>query len=173
VVYWSSGMSPAVFKAVEEGFKRKYGLKEFQVVSFPMRTTEIVAKVTQELKVGRLTVDTISGGIPVFYYQLLKAGELMRYDSPEYKQFENIGGWNEPGYWVMSNGYTLLMMWNPKHLKKGLTIYSDLLDPQLKGKMCSGDAKNSDSVLLGYCALRKILNEPTPWAEAQGFRYLT
>src|SRR4030042_4627748 len=154
VVYWATGMSPPLVKAIQEGFKKKYGLKEFEVIVFQRRTTEIISLVTQELRAGRLTVDIISGGIPVFYYELLRAGELMKYDSPEYQHFERIGGWGEPGYWVMSGGYSPVMMWNPKRFKKGLEKYTDLLDPQLKGKICAGDAAKVDAALYGYLTLR-------------------
>ncbi len=159
VVYWTTGMSPKLVRAVEEGFKKKYGLKEFQVIVFQRRTTEIISLVTQELKAGRLTVDIVSGGIPVFFYELLRVGELMKYDSPEYQKFERIGGWGEPGYWVMNGGYSSVMMWNPKRFKKGLAKYTDLLDPQLKGMICACDATKADAALYGYLTLRKKLNK--------------
>ena len=159
VIYWASGMSPRLVKALQDGFKKKYGLKDFEVTVFQRRTTEIIALVTQELKVGRLTVDIISGGIPVFYYDLLRMGELMKYDSPEYQHFERVGGWGEPGYWVMTGGYSNVMMWNPKRFKKGLAKYNDLLDPQLKGMICSADATKVDAPLYTYLAVRKNLSK--------------
>jgi iron(III) transport system substrate-binding protein len=159
VVYWASGMSPRLVQALQDGFKKKYGLKEFEVTVFQRRTTEIISLVTQELRVGRLSADIISGGIPVFYYDLLKMGELMKYDSPEYRHFERVGGWSEPGYWVMTGGYSSVMMWNPKRFKKGLSTYDDLLDPQLKGMICSADATKVDAPLYAYLGLRKILNK--------------
>jgi iron(III) transport system substrate-binding protein len=159
VVYWTTGMSPQLVRAVEEGFKKTYGLKEFQVVVFQRRTTEIISLVTQELKAGRLTADIISGGIPVFFYELLRNGELMKYDSPEFQYYERVGGWEEPGYWVMTGGYSSVMMWNPKRYKKGLAKYADLLDPQLKGMICSCDATKADAALYGYLTLRKKLNK--------------
>jgi iron(III) transport system substrate-binding protein len=159
VIYWASGMSPRLVKAIQDGFKKKYGLKEFEVTVFQRRTTEIISLVTQELKVGRLTVDIVSGGIPVFYYELLKMGELMKYDSPEYQHFDRVGGWGEPGYWAMTGGYSSVMMWNPNRFKKGLAKYNDLLDPQLKGMICAADATKVDAPLYAYLALRKSLSK--------------
>ena len=49
VVYWSTGLTQPAAKALEEGYKKKYGLpKDFQVVYAPHRTTEIMAKLYQE-----------------------------------------------------------------------------------------------------------------------------
>jgi iron(III) transport system substrate-binding protein len=160
VVFWSSGLTPSLVKSIEAGFKKKYKLAELEMIYAPTRTSEQVAKVSQELKARRLTVDIISGAIPVFYYQLLKAGEAMRYESPEYKHFPQIKGvCQEPGYWVATNAFSPVMMWNPKYVKNGIQKYSDLLDPQFKGKICSGDPKKSDSYLMGYIGLRKILGK--------------
>lgn len=159
VVFWTSGWSPTTASLIGEGFKKKYGLQGLQFIYAPTRTAEIIAKVSQELKAQRLTVDVINGGIPEFFYQLLKLGEVMRYDSPEYRYFPTIKGvFAEPPYWVASTAYCpTAMSWNPKYVKKAITTYTDLLDPQLKGKICSIDARKSDSGLTGYFGLRTIL----------------
>jgi len=160
VVYWTSGLTPDLIKAIEQGFKKRYGLHDFQVVFSAARTTEQVAKVTQELRANRLTVDIISGAMPEFFYELLKAGEVMKYDSPEYKHFPMVKGvCAEPGYWVGTTGMVHAVTWNPKVIKKDLATYNDLLDPQFKGIMCSGDPRKSESYLMNYLGLRKILGK--------------
>ena len=117
-------------------------------------------KCTQELKVRRLTVDIISGAMPEFFYDLLKAGEVMKYDSPEYKYFPKIKGLLcEPGYWVPTTSMSFVPMWNPKYIKKDLVKYTDLLDPQFKGMIVSGDPMKSESSLTYYLGLRKILDK--------------
>ena len=160
LVYWCSGLTADLAKVIEEGFKKRYGLQGFQVVYAPTRTTEAIAKLTQELRAKRVTVDMISGAMPQFHYELLKAGELMRYESPEYKYFSKTKGLDfEPGYWIPTNSYSFVMMWNPKHVKKNIVTYTDLLDPQFKGMICSGDPMKSESFLTYYIGLRKILNK--------------
>ena len=161
VVYWSTGLTPPLAKALEEGYKKKYGLpKEFEVVFAPQRTTEIMAKLTQEIRANRLTVDIISGAMPEFYYDLLRAGELMKYDSPEYRHIPQVKGLcYEPGYWAPTISMSFVMMWNPKHVKKNLVTYNDLLDPQFKGMIVSGDPMKSESYLMYYVGLRKILGK--------------
>ena len=161
VVYWSSGLTPELVKAIEAGFKKRYGFPQnFEVVFSAARTTEMVAKVSQELKARRLTADIIAGCMPEFFYDLLRAGEVMKYESPEYKYFKNIKGLlYEPGYWVPTNSMSFVPTWNPKHIKKGITKYTDLLDPQFKGLMVSGDPIKSESNLMYYMGLRKILNK--------------
>jgi iron(III) transport system substrate-binding protein len=160
VVYWSSGLTPELVQGIEEGFKKKYGLRDFQVVYSHAITTEQVAKVTQELRARRLTVDIISGAMPEFFYDLLKAGEVMKYDSPEYKYFPMVKGvCAEPGYWVGTTGMVMAITWNPKVIKKNIVTYNDLLDPQFKGIMCSGDPRKSESYLMNYLGLRKILGK--------------
>lgn len=160
VVYWSSGLTPDLVQGIEAGFKKKYGLRDFQVVYSHAITTEQIAKVTQELRARRLTVDIISGAMPEFFYDLLKAGELMKYDSPEYKHFPMVKGvCAEPGYWVGTTGMVMAITWNPKKIKKNFATYNELLDPQLKGIMCSGDPRKSESYLMNYLGLRKGLGK--------------
>ncbi len=160
VVYWATGMTPELAKAFEEGFKKKYGLLHFEVVFAPTRTTEIIAKVPQELKIKRLSVDLLSGTMPEFYYDLLRAGEVMKYESPEYRSFPMIKGLDaEPGYWVGTNAVASVLMWNPKVIKKDLVRYTDLLDPAFKGLMVSGDPEKSEAALMAYMGWRKILNK--------------
>ena len=79
VVYWSTGLTAPLAKAIEEGFKKRYGLHHLEVVFAPTRTTEVIAKIPQELKIKKLSVDIISGTMPEFYYDLLRAGEAMKY----------------------------------------------------------------------------------------------
>ena len=160
VVYWSSGLTPDLIKAIDEGFKKKYGLKDFQVVFSAARTTEQVAKVTQELRAKRLTVDIISGAMPEFFYDLLKVGEVMKYDSQEYKYFSKAKGLlSEPGYWAPTISMSFIPMWNPKLVKKDITKYTDLLDPQFKAMIVSGDPMKSESYLTYYMGLRKVLDK--------------
>jgi len=161
VVLWTSGWTPTMAKQIGESFKKRYGLHDLQFTYAATRTAEIIAKVTQELKVNRLSVDIISGGIPEFYYELLRADEIMKYNSPEYRFFPMVEGTcAEPGYWVSSTAFSpTAIMWNPKYVKKDITSYNDLLDPQLKGMVCSLDARKSDSGLSGYFGLRKILEK--------------
>ncbi len=84
----------------------------------------------------------------------------MKYESPEYKYFKNIKGLlYEPGYWVPTSSMAFIPMWNPKHVKKGLTNYNDLLNPQFKGLIVSGDPIKSESNLMYYMGVRKILNK--------------
>ena len=160
VVYWSSGLTPELIKAIDEGFKKKYGLHDFQVVFSAARTTEQIAKVTQELRANRLTVDIISGAMPEFFYDLLRAREVMKYESPEYKYFTKIKGLlSEPGYWAPTISMSFIPMWNPKIVKKDITKYADLLDPQFKGMIVSGDPMKSESYLTYYMGLRKVLEK--------------
>ncbi len=161
VVYWAAGLTPDLAKAIESGLKKKYGLPgSFEVLFVPSVTAETVSKATQEIKYGRVTVDIICGGMPEFFYDLKRAGELMRYDSPEYKFFPPVKGISsEPGYWVATNALSPVMMWNPKFVKKNITTYNDLLDPEFKGMICSADPKKSESYLGDYMGLRKVLSK--------------
>lgn len=160
VTYLASGLTPELIKAIEEGFKKRYGLQNFEVVYAPARTTEMIAKVSQELNARRLTVDILTGSMPEFFYDLLRAGEVMKYESPEYKYFTKTKGLlYEPGYWVPTNSMSFVPMWNPKHVKKGLSNYADLLDPQLKGLVVSQDPMKSESSLVYYLGLRKVLDK--------------
>jgi iron(III) transport system substrate-binding protein len=54
---------------------------------------------------------------------------------------------------------SFIPMWNPKSVKKDITKYTDLLDPQFKGMIVSGDPMKSESYLTYYMGLRKILDK--------------
>jgi len=95
--------------------------------------------------------------MPEFFYDLLKVGEVMKYDSQEYKYFSKAKGLlSEPGYWAPTISMSFIPMWNPKLVKKDITKYTDLLDPQFKAMIVSGDPMKSESYLTYYMGLRKV-----------------
>ena len=161
VVWWTSGFTSPLAIALTKGFKAKYGLPDnFEVVYAPTRTTEQMAKLSAELRARRVSVDIICGMMPSFFYDLIKAGEIVKYDSPEYKNLNIVKGLvYEPSYFYPSASYSFVPMWNPDRIKKDIKTYADLLDPELKGKIASGDPMKSQSYLNYYLALRTVLGK--------------
>ena len=129
VVWWTSGFTSPLVKALTKGFKAKYGLPDdFEVVYAPTRTTEQMAKLTAEIRARRVSTDIICGMMPGFFYDLIKAGEIVKYDSPEYKNLSTIKGLAyEPSYFYPSASYSFIPLWNPDHIKKPIkTINCDV-----------------------------------------------
>lgn len=157
---WSSGLTPELVKDLESDFKQKYGLPDFKMEFSNVPSSEMITRANQEIKAGKVTVDILSSSIPDYYYDLIKQGELMKYESPEYKNYRNINGATfEPGYWVASFSWSPVVMWNPDIIKKDIKTYQDILDPQFKGKICMGDGIKSDTYLNAYRGLRIILGK--------------
>lgn len=160
VVWWTSGFTSPLVKELTKRFKKKYGLPDsFEVVYAPTRTTEQMAKLTAEIRARRVSTDIICGMMPKFFYDLIKAGEITKYVSPEYKNLNVKGLVHEPGYFYPSVSFAFIPMWNPDHIKKPIKTYADLLNPEFKGKICSGDPMKSQSYLNYYLALRKVLGK--------------
>src|SRR5688500_19007136 len=68
-------------------FKRYYGLDNLRGEYTYSGTGEIVTRVEQLLRAKRNTFDIIWTASPSWYKDLLKRGEIMRYESPHYAAY--------------------------------------------------------------------------------------
>lgn len=148
-----------VGKQLNKAFQKRYGLEDVKVTYAHMKTRALIGRVTQELKANKLAVDVVVAAAVSWFYDMLKNGDLMKYDSPEYKYYgpaEKLG-LNEPGYWV-ADGQSYTIVWNPRIIKDAnVRHFIDLLNPRFKGLVMVGDGEKSTTYSTQYFALRKIL----------------
>jgi ABC-type Fe3+ transport system substrate-binding protein len=148
------------------GFKEYYGLPQLKLNYIYGNNIEIIGRVQQALKAGRTPPDVVWLVAWDWYTDLIKAGDLMRYDSPYYKEYtlSHKAGLSMPGYWV-SDSYTATPMWNVKELeKRGIKNFNpsswwDFADPKLGPLTCLSNLVTSVSGTQWAIGMRKALGD--------------
>ncbi len=143
-----------------EAFKQRYGLPDLKVSHQRLQTAQVTARVQEEVKAGRVTIDVFAVASPRLFYGLKEVGALAQYESPEYAKYESAkraGITWEQGYWMSHNAYTFAPVTNPKFYPKDITSWNDLLDPALKGKFDFPDGGSGEAGLYHYIGLRKVM----------------
>ena len=160
VVY--SPNSEGLIGATIPAFEEKYGIK---VELLQAGTGELFKKLESEKEAP--VADIIFGGS---YTQYATHGELFEnYVSTEndnvIKEYQNTTGYSTP--------YTLdgsVLIVNPD-LTKGMNIegYSDLIKPELKGKIATADPANSSSA---FAQLTNMLQAEGGYTDAKAWTYV-
>jgi len=153
---------PPTAKALEEAFKKEYGLPAtFKVKHERLGTGPLSTRVAEEVKANRVTIDIFAAAVPTLYSDLKDYGALLRYESPEfahYSQARKVGLPYEPGYWQSAVAYVFAPITNPKLYPKKIASWQDFLDPALKGgKILYPNIMGGGSPLYSYAGWRKIL----------------
>jgi iron(III) transport system substrate-binding protein len=153
---------PESAKVFAEAFKKEYGLPDtFKIKHERLATGPISTRVTEEVKANRVTIDIFAAAVPAFFADLKDANALLKYDSPEYKDYSQarkVGLPNEPGYWQSAIAFTQIPLTNPKLYPKKITSWYDLLDPGLKGgKLSLPTVAAGGGPLYSYVGWRKVL----------------
>jgi iron(III) transport system substrate-binding protein len=154
-------------------FKRYYGLPDLKGEYTYAGTGEIVTRIEQLLKARRNNFDIVWTASPAWYQDLLKRGEIMKYESPYYKEYtlSDKNGMSEKGYWV-SDAYTFAPIYNPASVEKiGLkdfkpTSWKDFVDPKLQGQICMIDVLVSTSAAPVLAGVAKVMGDE--WLTALG-----
>ena len=123
-------------------FKRYYGLEELKVDYSYTPTGEIIRRVEEGLQKNSNAVDIVWTSSPAWYGDLLVRGEIMRYESPFYRDYSlsDRNGMSEPGYWV-SDAYTFIPLYNrPAIERRGIKNFrprswADFVKPLLAGSI--------------------------------------
>lgn len=122
-------------------FKRYYGLDNLRVDYTYAGTAEIVSRIEQNLRDKNNSIDIVWTSSWAWYKDLLKRGEIMKYESPYYKDYtlSDKNGMSEPGYWV-SDAYTFVPLYKPSTMEqRGIkdfrpTTWAEFVDPRLAGQ---------------------------------------
>ena len=118
---WTGNMiEPKHANPLIAGFKEYYGLPQLKLSYTYAVANDIISRVEEVIKAGRTPPDITWISAWGWYVDLMKRGDIMRYESPYYKEYtlSNKAGNSMPGYWV-ADAYTANPMWNVKELEKG------------------------------------------------------
>jgi iron(III) transport system substrate-binding protein len=154
-------------------FKRYYGLNDLKGEYTYAGTGEIVTRVEQLLKARRNNFDIVWNASWAWYKDLLKRGEIMKYDSPHYAAYtlSDKNRMSEKGYWV-SDAYAFAPVYNPGTLEsRGIkdfkpTSWKDFVDPRLTGQVALIDVLVSTSAAPVLSGIVKAMGDD--WLTALG-----
>jgi iron(III) transport system substrate-binding protein len=147
-------------------FKKYYGLDDFKGEYTYAGTGEIVTRIEQLLRAKRKEFDIVWTASWAWYKDLVRRGEVVKYESPYYKEYtlSDQNGMSEKGYWV-SDAYTFAPIYNPETMEKaGIkdfhpTSWNDFVDPRLAGKLCMLDVLVSTSAAPVLAGIVKTMGD--------------
>lgn len=147
-------------------FKRHYGLDNLRAGYVYAPTGEIINRIETLLGGKRNSVDIVWSSSWAWYKDLLRRGEILRYESPHYKDYtlSDRNGMSEPGYWV-SDAYSFSPLYNPAALeRRGIkdfrpTSWADFVDPRLAGSTSMIDPLVSASAAPVLAGVTKALGD--------------
>ncbi|MCC7346121.1 MAG: hypothetical protein IT538_01875, partial [Variibacter sp.] len=103
VTYWDAIIQPETNDALSAAFRKRYGLPNSVKINYPRSSTlGLITRVDQELSADRVTMDIAAVGSPTWAFEKVAAGNVLQYDSPEYKNYESAfaHGLGEKGYFA-------------------------------------------------------------------------
>ena len=168
VHYIDNQNQPKTAAALEQGFRKRYGLPDGFKVTHTLRGTgEAVATVQQEIKAGQHTIDLMwVGGSASFLKAAAKSGDLLPYTSPEWKHYEGhvkrLGLEADPPQWITPSGYAFVPVWNrkcPGFANVQIKSWRDLIVPAFKGKAVIGDVRKSFTYTATWVGLEGALGK--------------
>jgi iron(III) transport system substrate-binding protein len=162
VVYSSIFETPETQAAHREAFIKYWCLPDDFEFKWDIRSTSaLIGAIEAEASAGKIAGDVTTMPSITWFLTAVDRKLLMAYDSPEYAEFklpEKIGLNNRP-YWV-SDMYMFVPIWNANELPDiKMESWTDLLKPELKGKMVILDGSTLQSVALAYYYLKQRLPE--------------
>ena len=163
VISMSSLFQDKTARALEEGFRNRYGLgPDFKYTNIRKGTGPTVSTARQEIKAGRITFDVIMVAGAGFFHGAAKQGAFEKLDSGQWKHHEKNAKkanayFNYP-WFVIGAAYSFQPIWNaacPGMENFNVTSYNDVLDPSLKGKTIVSDVTKSTSYSTTTLALEQ------------------
>jgi iron(III) transport system substrate-binding protein len=159
VSYWDTIIQSPTNAKLVEAFRQHYGLPSDFAVNYSLASTSgLVTRVEQEVAAGRVTMDVAAVASLPWVYAKVKSGQIMRYDSPQYRHYRAIfdKGLGENGYFAFNGAYVFVPMWNPEKLDFKGTSWKDVVGAVANGRMIMGDAEKSETYLATYMGLRSL-----------------
>ena len=108
LTYWDTVLQPATKNALLPAFIDHYGLpKSFKIEFSEIAPSNMITRLEQEAKAGRATVDVAAIASPIWVAAQARAGTLMKYESPEYKNYSTVAeaGLVENGFYAFNGAY--------------------------------------------------------------------
>jgi len=160
VTYWDTIVQSNTNAALVEGFRAYYGLPANFVVNYSISTTAgMVTRVEQEVLANRVTIDVGAVASVPWAFEKAKAGQFMRYASPQYPAYEAAfaNGLGKDGYFAFNGAYIFVPMWNPERAQFKGTSWGDVIGAIPVGRMSMGDSSKSPTYLSTYIGLKQLL----------------
>jgi iron(III) transport system substrate-binding protein len=114
-------------------FREKYPFIETDAGFQSAPSATIAARVEAEIASSKLTTDIIHTANLADFIRMEKAGQLLRYDLPEYKEYPKAA--RSPGFWASARAIGTILAYNKNVLGLGRAprTWSDLLKPGFSG----------------------------------------
>jgi len=158
-------IEPGHADAIIAEFKRYYGLNDIKGEYTYAATGAIVTRVEQLLKAKRNNFDIVWNASWAWYKDLLKRGEIMKYESPYYKDYtlSDKHGMSVKGYWV-ADAYAFAPIFNTQAIAAQIkdfnpTSWNDFVDPRLAGHLCMINVLISTSAAPVVAGITKAMGE--------------
>lgn len=159
VNYWDTIIQSDTNAKLATAFRQYYGLPAEFAVNYSLSSTSgMVTRIEQELSAGRVTMDVAAVASLPWVNAKVKAGQIMRYDSPQYQSYRAAfdKGLGKDGYYAFNGAYVFVPMWNSEKLDFKGTSWKDLFGAVPDGRMSVGDATKSETYLATYMGLRTV-----------------
>jgi iron(III) transport system substrate-binding protein len=165
-------IEPEHANAILTEFKRYYGLNDAKVEYTYASTGAIVTRVEQLLKAKRNNFDIVWNASWAWYKDLLKRGEIMKYESPNYAAYtlSDKHGMSQKGYWA-ADAYAFAPIFNTQAIASQIkdfhpTSWNDFVDPRLAGHLCMINVLISTSAAPVVAGVAKVMGDD--WLKALG-----
>lgn len=166
-------IEPQHAEGIFTAFKKHYGLNDLRTEYTYTGTGELVTRIEQLLRARRNTFDIVWTVSWAWYKDLVKRGEMMQYESPNYAAYtlSDKAGLSLKGYWA-SDSYVFSPLYNPAVFEqKGIkdfnpTSWGDFVDPRLKGLTAMIDVLLSTSAAPVLSGTVKVMGDQ--WLTALG-----
>jgi len=156
LVYVSNQITPETNEKLVEAFKNFTGI-EIEIKHSQMKSGAIITLIEKELEVGKITYDVIHVSDIPWFLQLVERGELLKWSNPnEDLYISPAPGFKKHMYWV-SDAYCFGIAYNGDYIKKNITSFWDVIDPEYDGRIVLRDITKSRTGSENYIGLRTKL----------------
>lgn len=162
LTYWDTVLQPATKNALLPAFIDHYGLpKTFKIEFSEIAPSNMITRLEQEAKAGRATVDVAAIASPIWVAAQARAGALMKYESPEYKNYSMVAeaGLVENGFYAFNGAYVFVPMWDPDKVKVAGDSWKDVLSVLQEGRVSVGNGAASDATIMTYIGLKTAMGK--------------
>jgi iron(III) transport system substrate-binding protein len=98
-------------------------------------------------------------GYPSWVFERAAAGDVMEYDSPQYKFYAEVmaRGLGRKGFFAFNGAYLFVPMWNADRIRFGGRFWKDVVGAVPAGRISIGDVSKSAAYLANYAGQRDVL----------------
>ena len=158
--YIDAVIQPKSSDEMAAAFRAHYGLPATFKINYTLSATgALVTRVEQELSAKKITNDIVGIASPSWVYERVAAGDVLEYDSPEYKNYTTVfeNGLGLKGFFAFNGGYIFVPMWNSETLDFKGKGFKDVIGAVPEGRLSIGDSSKSVTYIATQVGLVKAL----------------